>query len=438
MTLFSPLSILQADTLSAAIRAPGRPARDAGIVPSASVNQTAAINAAIQEAKAAGGGKLIFEPGTYLGNVEIDTGVTLQGVRGATTIAAPGGSNKPVLTTPNFAAMVGTNDGAGASPHRFAVLDLDLDGRSSLQTTTGSGRDLCSGVQLYGYAYALSGLFIRNALGAALRCEWGAFGEFPMESAISNINIDTCNRHGVWFNGPHDTLSSTIVIVDAGQEADNTYCGAWTGAQGQAQWTQFHAWHRAATTNRMRASFSAGTYCQVANSQFEGGRVLFEARAGDSVSMISASRFYASFGSAGAGMLDCLGSSVTVGGGCIFHNTTAADVFAIRIGRSGAPVSGITVDPGTLFYGFTTRGPYELAGDAGLNRLGGMGYGNAAPATINSGSRMDYLSSGPYAAQYYPGLPPGPFATDTAAKAAGLVFGMPYLKTGGSMAWVST
>jgi hypothetical protein len=79
VSLFQPLSILTAEALSAAVRAPGRPARDAGIVPSGTLDQTAAINAAIAEAKTAGGGKLTFEPGLYLANAQIDSGVTLQG-----------------------------------------------------------------------------------------------------------------------------------------------------------------------------------------------------------------------------------------------------------------------------------------------------------------------------------------------------------------------
>jgi hypothetical protein len=333
---------------------------------------------------------------------------------------------------------VGTNDAAGASPHRWGVLDMDLDGRASQQTATGSARDLCSAVQVYGYGYTLGGLTIRNGLGAGLRCEWGQYGDFPMQAAIGDINIDTCNRHGVWFNGPHDTLADTIVIVDAGQEADNTYCGVYVGPNGPAQWSRFHAWHRSTATRRMRANFSSPGASQVSNSQFEGGRILYEMRAGAGLDILSASRFYASFGTAGAGMVDALGNSLAIGGGCIFHNSTSADVFAIRIGRAGATVSGISVDPATLFYNFATRGPFDLAGDVGLNRLGGIGYGNAVPGPVHAQSRMDYVSGGPDTSQTWHGYAPGPFAGDTDAKAAGVRYGGQYLAAGGGVAWVST
>jgi hypothetical protein len=398
-------------------------------------NESTKIQAAIDALSAAGGGALRFAPKTYIASIAPKNGVLLIGAGPATVIKAPPATNLPAVGTSDFAARVGTDDPSGTSPHDFGIWDMTLDGNGATQTATGSARDLCNTVQIYGYRYSLARLTIQNARGHNLRTEWGAYGDFAMQSTFEDIRTDTCGRHGWWFNGPHDSIINGVFPVDSSQETDNGYCGVFTGTNGPAQWNMFHAWHRSTVSNRMRVSFSSGFASKVTNSQFEGGRILFESRGGyDSIGGCSA--FYACYGAANGTMLDILANNVTLGS-CIFQNSPTADVYAIRIGRSGATVNGFIMGDDVLIFGFGTRGAFDVAGDGGLNRLAGTGYGNAVTASINAQTRSNYLSSGP-ADVLVQNPMPGPYASDAAAATAGVPLNYPYRKTGGTVAWRQT
>ena len=412
-------------------------ARDAGVKQDGA-DHSAKLQGLINDL-AGSGARIVLPFGTTVAAVDIKSGVTLQGCGPLSVLKAPAGANRPVIGTSDFAARAGTNDPSGTAAHDFGLFDLTLDGNRLQQNVTGAARDLASVLQLYAYRYAIGRVHIRDAVGSAFRSSWGQYGEFPMEAHIADLTWDTANRRGVWFEGPHDSILQNIVGVDAGQEADDTYEGVLTGANGVAHWNGFHAWHRSATANRMRASFASAGYSIISNSQFEGGRVLFEAFGG--YDQIHNSRFYASFGAAGGCMVDLKAGNTVFGAGNLFENSfTNADVYAIRVGRTATPIVGTILPAHTLFYNFATRGPFDLQGDGGLNRLGGNGFNSATPARANITQRstMDWLGSSPNAYIRQQAFLPGPFAGDTAAKAAGLVYGEEYLKTGGSTAWVST
>ena len=91
-------------------------------------DDTAALQAAIDAARAAGGGTVVIPPGTYrTGTLAIDSRVHLEGSGiEATVLKLRDGANDDLLRTHNYAALAGSNRPTG--PFNFSVRDLTLDG----------------------------------------------------------------------------------------------------------------------------------------------------------------------------------------------------------------------------------------------------------------------------------------------------------------------
>ena len=415
-----------------ALGVPGRPAREGGVVPNTAEDQTAKLAALMERVRADGGGKILLEPGVYsVHDLAPVSGVLLEGVRGATRLQAPAGSGGRVITNPGFAAMVGTDDFNGEAPHGFGFAHLVLDGNAGAQSVTGAARDLACPYQVYGFNFFLHGLRIEGAAGHALRSEWGRYGDFAMQSYVSEIETDWTPRHGIWWNGPHDSVLSDIFPVDSGVEGDKLYCGIQTGPNGGSHWNRVHVWKRSWNGARTRCAFASAGGSIVTDADLEGGATLFEAGGRDRLGGL----FYASFGDPGGCMIDVLGNLVTVDAGTRLENATNADIYAIRLGRAAAKVSGF-VYVGGLIGGFP-RGAVDFSGDAGGNRIQATGYGNGAPTGMADATIVDFDFNTPTVRILRGQLDPGPYGGAAAAKAAGLRFGDRFLHTDGTVRWVN-
>lgn len=258
-------------------------ARDAaGVVPQQFGDGTGgwqvAINQAINTLSLAGGGKLVLpalaapyeisSPLIVRSKVEVDFGKAV--------IRLANGANCDILQTASFYTLAGSNNYAvNGSPNGFTLTGGVFDGNSENQGP--SDADNCNGLAVYGYGFTLKDMEFRNIRGNGYRGEWGQFGGesvgHSMESTIENLRFDTSGRRGFWHKGPHDANISHIIVVDASQEADDTYDGILNEGYGGARWYNPHVWHRSAATNRARwAGNFAGGGNEILGGHFEGCR----------------------------------------------------------------------------------------------------------------------------------------------------------------------
>ena len=228
---------------------------------------------------------------TIAAPIVLRTGVRIVG-EGWASVTLANNANCNMFETPGWAGYLGSNSTADSLPHGFGLFNLAIDGNMANQSP--ANPDLCNGIAVYGYAPTFADLVITNIKGHGWRSEYGQYGEpeAGMEPHYENIKIDTCGRHGVWYKGPHDANFSHVIVIDAGQEADNTYDGHLFEGFGSARCNNIHAWHRGYRTNRMAYNLDAQSV-EIVDSHFEGGRKLV--RVNGNV-QISNSRIYHQFG----------------------------------------------------------------------------------------------------------------------------------------------
>ncbi len=302
-------------------------AKDYGVGPAiAAATNTTNLNALIDLLNAAGGGVIQFEAGTYSfagSGVVIKTGVHLWGKGKAVTILKST-SATDVIRTNNFYTQYATGTISAGDTNRFGIHHLTIDGDRSNKVFSADSQN---GLALWGYGYHLSHVHIQNVSGHAARWHWGAAGDFPMESQIENISIDTCGQHGVWFTGPHDSNINHITIVDAGQQTATTYDGLFCDTGGSAYWYNVHPWHRSTTTDRMRYALNASAGGNTfVNSVFEGnGRIYI----GGNTNTLIGTQVYAP--RSDAVMIQVDGDRHIIKGR-VFTNATAPNPIVLEIG----------------------------------------------------------------------------------------------------------
>jgi hypothetical protein len=187
-------------------------------------NDTTAIQATDTYARTFGGS--VFLPGgTYMvSQLVLYTGSNWRGVgRNATTIMQIVGSNTDLIYGNNSNANWGSS-----SPtlivNGFELQEVTLNGNWN----AGSGNTSGSGIACYCARPILRDVFITNCAQYGMRTEYadssaGGDDTFTMEGFLENVRIDTVGMHGWWNNGPHDSITIGMNVVDAGQAATNTY-----------------------------------------------------------------------------------------------------------------------------------------------------------------------------------------------------------------------
>jgi hypothetical protein len=212
----------------------------------------AAIQKAIDTVAARGGGTVFLPAGTYLigaeagasapGGLMLRSHVALQGeAPGRSVLKLKPGANRSVIYGPQDVETLWGSGSAGGLEN-WTLSDIVIDGNRAMN---GEG----NGVWIYGFRPVVENLFIRDVAGHALRSEWGDGdpGAFGMEGMFTNVRIDTCGRHGVWFSGPHDSVLTSVFVINASQAAHNGYdafhltggvssrfvtCHGWNGSEG--------------------------------------------------------------------------------------------------------------------------------------------------------------------------------------------------------------
>ena len=173
-------------------------------------DDTAAMQAAIDAAHAAGGGGAVhFPPGTYsTRTLTIHSRVHLIGMGiEATILKLRDGTNDDLIRSHDFAKLAGSGRAGGI--FNFSIRDLTLDGNRA-RNARGCG------LHLYGFGYLLRDLRIRQCSQSGLSSEWSAGdpewspggrntpGD-SMEAQVVNLKVHHCGAGGIVFRGPHDS-----------------------------------------------------------------------------------------------------------------------------------------------------------------------------------------------------------------------------------------
>jgi hypothetical protein len=200
----------------------------------------ARIQAALDAASRAGGGRVVLAGRTYTitRTLVIPDRVSLAGTgAGQTVLLAAPGLNADLARSQGFETLRGSNQPAG--PTGVLLTDLTLDGN---QAANGQG----NGLSKYGYTWRLVNVVVRNCAGDGLYSEWSTYGGVPvggdgMEDQWVNVKVHDCGGNGVTFRGPHDSQWSNVIVYNIGGtgvrvEATSDYTG------GGLAFTNLHIW----------------------------------------------------------------------------------------------------------------------------------------------------------------------------------------------------
>lgn len=232
-------------------------------------NDTAAITAADAFARSIGA-QLYFPAGTYMvSQIVLYSGSNWKGDgRNATTIKQIVGSNTDLIYGNN------SNSNWGTSNPSNIVVGWTMEGITlNGNWNSGSGNNQGSGLAVYGCRPIMRDIFITNVAEHGMRTEYLAVANgpgldtFAMEGHLENIRIDTVGKHGWWNNGPNDTITVGMIVVDAGQAAANTYDGFHFDKQSTGHNMGLHAWTRSSS---LRMSYALQLLAG-AQHEFSGG-----------------------------------------------------------------------------------------------------------------------------------------------------------------------
>lgn len=210
---------------------------------------TAAIQAALTAANAAGGGEVWLREGTYAINAALtiysNTALVGKGM-GVTVLRLANSGNVDIVKSNGFDALTGGGTTGGIT--NFALRDFSIDGNSDNNTSLG-------GIKLYGYFYRVENVEVSASSGPGFFSEWSPTGlptvdadgdTPPLEAKIDGLFVHDCDAEGIKFAGPHDTAFSRIFPYRNGGK------GFWLTANGTScvisdshSWgsTQTYAWY---------------------------------------------------------------------------------------------------------------------------------------------------------------------------------------------------
>lgn len=205
-------------------------------------DDTTPFQNAINALNGLGGGRLYIPSGTYItGKLTLYSNIWLVGEgRTHSTIKLKSGSNTDLIYGANSDALWGSGSGSGVSG--VGLFELTLDGNRAGNLISGS----C--IAIYGEELYFQNIWVVNARDHGIRTEWAdADSTFGMEGHYVNVRIDSCGKHGWWNNGPHDSVSINVIVIDASMNTDKTYDGIHVGPRMTGRFIGCHAWNRAAS-----------------------------------------------------------------------------------------------------------------------------------------------------------------------------------------------
>lgn len=169
-------------------------------------NDTDAVNAAVDDVYAAGGGVVSIPAGTCMANVVIKPKVRLVGAgRNATVLKSPAGSNGDVIKGVNFDTLTGKVYAAGdyaRGAYECGVENMTIDGNKA--NNVGG-----YGIRIWGRALQFHNIAAQNCDDDGIWTEFTSHdnGNVDNEPGGYFTNIWTTNNgnNGWTFRGPHDS-----------------------------------------------------------------------------------------------------------------------------------------------------------------------------------------------------------------------------------------
>lgn len=175
------------------------------------------------------GREVHLPPGTYFGNLVVDSGSVIAGSgEGATTLRAPNGSSSDVITSRDFGTLTG--GGTGGGPREFRIRDITIDGNKA-HTSAG----WC--MRVYGRAYRVTDVTFTDGNDGGVWSEWGPGGS-EMEAKWVNWRCLDSAGPGLVWRGPHDSLFVNGIV--AGQDGHDAVVT--DGFATSEQFTNVHLW----------------------------------------------------------------------------------------------------------------------------------------------------------------------------------------------------
>lgn len=317
------------------------------------------------------GRRIVFPAEVMEANLLWKSGAYLQGEGMDTTV---------IRSKPNARTHV-LSGGTAALPMRnFGLEKIRIDGAKASHIGS-NDPDGVSGIDIIGSNFHFEHFKVVNCLGHGVHL--GHAGDGAAGTTLDDYSgysahgyIQNCGRHGVWAEGPHDLHVGPHYVVNASGEADDVYCGWYSGDLFNGRIERLHCWCSGDRRNfpRFAASFSSNH--QVLISHFEGCRRQLELR-GDQNTVTSAQIYAPRSQAPNAAMVVVVGDSNQIRGGVIAcpeqTGEYTADLFGVQFGTDAHNATGNTLE-GVHFAGFRSRGPFNFYRDNGNRAVKCTGF----------------------------------------------------------------
>jgi hypothetical protein len=216
----------------------------------ASSNNLAAIQAAINEVYARGGGQVIFGPNKYQvsGAIVLYSKVEMVGEGSAATIIQQNDLASPLVKSYGFDGFTGTNNSGGI--RRSALRGLTLQG--TLSGSVPAGETTQHGVSIYGYGCCFEDVHARYFGGLGFYTEWANPGTAPdsgyydgfVENHYLFLKSYMNGLSGIKCAGPNDgqwvcPIAYDNNLNDTGADKPNVHV---TTKGNPQHFDQLHAW----------------------------------------------------------------------------------------------------------------------------------------------------------------------------------------------------
>lgn len=317
---------------------------------------------ACEQAALAAGEMMLLPAGTVFGSFIYDSSSAISGMSGPfgqTVLKMPSGKNTTVLSSRNFASLVGGSSNGGVAYSYIA--NLTIDGNRA-NNTVGD----C--IDLYGYTPSWFNLTVQNCPVNGLYTDWGG-NSSPldgMEGYFVNIKSDSTGHYSWLFGGPHDSQILNTILIDASLSSSGIYDGFHiVNGRGNAHVDSMHVWSRNNTYawalnddgNGFNNTFTGGSFFEVGQSgtvRLTSDNDLFDAT----------TRFSLSGSSAATPAVVVLGSGAQING--LFACSNLAGQYAVQIG-SGSGTAIQTYMNGNVIN--CPGGVANLIGDGGATHI---------------------------------------------------------------------
>jgi hypothetical protein len=229
-------------------------ARQFGAAGNGASDDAAAINAAIADVNAAGGGT-VFVPASraayMIGAPIIMRSNVFLHIDPGATIKLANGSNCTMIEGLNFTTLTGTNSSSGIS--NFGVIGYGLlDGNRANNTSPAVNKG--HGIAFYGRNFRID-IRMQNMRRRGLHSEYGngLVGVSPFNGHVERLVSNNSGEEG-WWNRVSDTQCHSANIKSAGLNANATYDALYLGENGSIRGTNINIWSAGFDTSWPRAA----------------------------------------------------------------------------------------------------------------------------------------------------------------------------------------